>query len=56
MNNLKPTEYTLECVATGRQFADEGWTLDDKECGTPSLVRARYAKKQIEVKDDSFGF
>ena len=56
MNILKPTEYTLECVATGRQFADEGWTLDDKECGVPSLVRAQYAKKQIEVKDDSFGF
>ena len=56
MNILKPTEYTLECVATGRQFADEGWTLDDKECGVPSLVRAQYAKKQLEVKDDSFGF
>ena len=55
MNTLKPTEYSLECVATGRQFADEGWTLDDKECGTPSLVRARYAKKQLEIKDDSFG-
>ena len=55
MNDFKPTEYTLECVATGRQFADEGWTLDDKECSRPSLVRARYAKKQLGVKDDSFG-
>ena len=55
MISLKPTEYTLECVATGRQFADEGWTLDDMECGVPSLVRTHYAKKQLEVKDDSFG-
>ena len=55
MNSLKPTAYTLECVATGRQFADGGWTLDDKECSSPSLVRTRYAKRQIEVKDDSFG-
>ena len=56
MNSLKPTAYTLECVATGRQFADEGWTLDDKECACPSLVRTRYEKRQLEVKDDSFGF
>ena len=55
MNTLKPTEYTLECVATGRQFADEGWTLDDKECSVPSLVRTRYAKRQIELRDESFG-
>ena len=56
MISLKPTEYTLECVATGRRFADEGWTLDDKECASPSLVRTCYEKRQIEVKDDSFGF
>ncbi len=56
MENFKPTEYTLECVATGREFQDEGWTLDDSQCKTPSLVRARYAKKQLEVKPDHYGF
>lgn len=56
MENFKPTNYTLECVATGREFEDEGWTMDDKQCECPSLVRARYEKKQLEVKGDEWGF
>ncbi len=56
MENFKPTKYTLSCVATGREFDDTGWILDDAECKTPSLVRANYEKKQIEVKPDSYGF
>ena len=55
MENFKPTKYTLKCVATGREFDDSGWILDDAECKTPSLVRAHYEKKQIEVKPDSYG-
>ncbi len=55
MKDFTATEYTLECVATGREFADEGWTLEDRQCKSPSLVRAKYAKKQIEVKGDEFG-
>ena len=55
MNDFRPTEYTLECVATGRQFDDTGWMLEDRMCGTPSLVRAIYAKKQLEVKGDDHG-
>ena len=56
MEEFKPTQYTLQCVATGREFEDTGWVLDDKECKSPSLVRAIYAKKQIEVRDNSYGF
>lgn len=56
MENFKPTKYTLTCVATGREFDDTGWILDDAECKPPSLVRANYEKKQIEVKPDSYGF
>ncbi len=56
MENFKPTAYTLECVATGREFQDEGWTMDDRQCKTPSLVRARYEKKKLEVKPDYYGF
>ncbi len=55
MENFKPTKYTLKCVATGREFDDSGWILDDAECKTPSLVRAQYEKKQIELKPDSYG-
>lgn len=56
MENFKPTKYTLSCVATGREFEDQGWTLEDRECKTPSLVRALYEKKQLEVKSDEYGF
>lgn len=56
MKNFTPTKYTLKCVATSREFVDEGWMLDDPECKTPSLVRADYAQKQIEVKPDDYGF
>lgn len=56
MENFKPTRYTMMCVATGREFDDAGWILDDAECKTPSLVRANYEKKQLEVKPESYGF
>lgn len=42
-------------VATGRMFDDAGWTLNDAECKTPSLVRTIYSKKQIEFGPDSAG-
>ncbi|MFI3288649.1 MAG: cysteate synthase [Rikenellaceae bacterium] len=55
MKDFKATKYTLECVATGREFEDSGWVMDDGQCSSPSLVRAKYEKKQIEVGDDSMG-
>ena len=55
MDNFKATEYTLESVATGREFEDSGWVLDDTQSKTPTLVRAKYAKSQIEVGDESMG-
>ena len=55
MEKFTPTSYTLECVATGREFADEGWALEDRTCKSPSLVRAKYAKKQLDVKPAEFG-
>ena len=56
MDNFKSTAYTLKCVATGREFEDTGWVLEDKECEEPSLVRAIYAKKKLELKGDDYGF
>ena len=55
MEKFAPTSYTLACVATGREFDDEGWTLEDRACKTPSLVRAKYAKKQLDVRSDALG-
>ena len=46
-----PTKYQLQTVATGRLFSDEGWTLDDKQCDKPSMVRPIYEKKQLTVRE-----
>ncbi len=55
MKNFEATAYTLKCVATDHEFEDAGWTLEDKECGEPSLVRAIYAKKKLELKGEEYG-
>ena len=52
MEEFKATEYTVTCVATGREFEDAGWCLEDRKCETPSLVRAKYAQKKLTVKDE----
>ncbi|MGE0088431.1 MAG: cysteate synthase [Bacteroidales bacterium] len=53
--DFKTTEYILQSVKTGKQFEDAGWTLDAPGETDPTLVRAIYKKKQLDVKDDSFG-
>ena len=52
---FKATDYILESVNTGNQFKDEGWTLVAPKEKEPTLVRAIYQKKQIDVKDASHG-
>ena len=48
-----PTQYQLQTVATGRVFDDDGWTLDDKQCDQPSMVRPIYGKKQLNVREEA---
>lgn len=55
MKNFTPTEYKMLCVATGREFEDEGWTLENGRSNTPSLVKAQYAAKQLTLKGDDHG-
>ena len=55
MKDFKPTKYHLQDVATGREFEDAGWTLDDPQGVEPSLVRAVYENKQLEVRDAGCG-
>ncbi len=55
MEDFKATQYTLECVATSREFDETGWVLDDGECSSPSLIRAKYAKRKLEVGSDELG-
>ena len=55
MEDFKATEYCLWTVATGRVFEDAGWAIDDELSEKPSLIRAEYKKKQIDVKSESCG-
>lgn len=55
MDAFKPTRYTLTTVANGREFDDEGWMLDDPQCHEPSLIRTKYAARQIDVRGEEYG-
>jgi cysteate synthase len=48
----KKKKYQLQSLATGRIFEDTGWILDDPQTDKPGLIRALYAKKQIDVRDE----
>ncbi len=52
---FEATKYKLQSLNTGRIFEDEGWLLDAPGETEPTLIRAIYEKKQIDVKDDSYG-
>ena len=49
------TKYKVQCVADGRVGEDTGWMLDFPNCEKPSLIRAIYEKKQLEVKEENGG-
>lgn len=53
--SIEKTKYHLQSIASGKTFNDEGWTLNAPGENTPGLVRAVYDKKQIDVKENSFG-
>jgi cysteate synthase len=55
INKFSPTKYILKSFKTGKEFEDAGWTLDAPGEAAPTLIRAIYDKKQIDVKDDSWG-
>jgi len=54
-NQFTKTKYQLQSVKTGKIFDDAGWTLDAPGETEPTLIRAIYEKKHLEVKDDSYG-
>ena len=50
------TRYQLKSVKTGNIFEDSGWSLDAPLGETePTLIRPIYEKKQLDIKDDSWG-
>lgn len=55
MTQFTPTEYKLICVATNEEFDDQGWTLDYQGYDKPSLIRAIYANKQLNIDTNQQG-
>jgi len=53
--SLLKTNYQLMSVASGKTFTDAGWTLNAPHETQAGLVRAIYEKKQLNLKDDSYG-
>lgn len=49
------TNYKLRSVKTGKIFNDSGWALDAPDETDPTLIRAVYENKQLNVGDDSLG-
>lgn len=49
------TKYQLQSVASGAVFEDTGWLLDAPAETAPTLIRAIYEKRQLNLKDDSLG-
>ena len=49
------TNYRLQSVKTGNIFEDSGWLLDAPGETEPTLIRPIYEKKQLDVKDNSWG-
>lgn len=45
------TNYKLESVDTGEVFDDSGWMLDAPNALRPTLIRAIYEDKQLDIKD-----
>ncbi len=55
MTKFSITKYKLQDIASKREFEDTGWLLDDTQSSAPSLIRAIYETKQLEVKSDDMG-
>jgi len=49
------TEYRVKCLSCGHEMTDEAYPLGCPECGRPGLIRAEYAKSQIDFGPAEMG-
>ena len=54
-HSSEKTPYILQSLATGNTFTDTGWLLDAPGEKIPTLIRALYQTKQLQLKDSSLG-
>jgi cysteate synthase len=50
--NFESTRYFLQSYKTGQTFPDNGWTLEAPNESEPTLVRAIYENRQLELRND----
>ena len=55
MQAFEVTDYKIRSLISGKEFEDTGWLLEAPG-ESPSLLQSVYTKKQLEVRDDAFGF
>lgn len=55
VKNFSPTTYKLRSLASGKLFNDSGWLLDAPGEEIPSLLRAEYESRQLNLLDESYG-
>jgi cysteate synthase len=55
MAEFQKTKYHLQSLCCGKEFEDTNWELNCPENEKPSLIRAVYKKKQINVDNDNPG-
>ena len=55
IKDFSPTRYKLKSFVSGKEYEDTGWLLDAPGEKEPTLIRAIYDRRQIDVKDDSWG-
>jgi cysteate synthase len=56
IENYQGTNYLLQSVRTGQLFLDKGWTLEAPDENEPTLIRAVYEKKQLDLGENAHGF
>ena len=52
MITVEKTDYVLKSRCCDAEFADGNWELECPHKHEPALIYAKYAKKQLEVKED----
>lgn len=55
VKNFAPTKYKLKSLASEKLFNDSGWLLEAPGENIPSLVRAEYESRQLNLLDESYG-
>jgi len=55
LKQFLPTKYRLQSVRTQIMYNDNGWMLDAPGENEPTLIRAVYENRELQLLDDSFG-